>query len=420
MTRRNPIRVSADATPGAGAAPSPQRRQVLGGVAAGGLMLGLNRTAGAAASGKPIRIGGTLSLTGPLAQTALLHKIAGESYIDITNSENGWLGRPIEWVLLDDQSKPDVARSLYEKLITVDKVDLIIGPYGTNSVLASFGVAQRYGKVLVQSTMGIPKLGTYDMQIPASPFGPDPGKEYPGVILDCVGSLPTPPKSVAVVTSKFPSAQFMAEGMREVAKQRGLAVPLYLEYEFGTRDFGSIAARVKDANADFLWVGSLGLEGNQLLEALKKLDYSPKLHFYLYPAPGPLLVSPEAKNALAQSFFEDHPPFSSRVGVAKLAPMYRARAVKAGVPYTELDSQATGTYNAFFLLGKAIEATKSLDDKAIAKWLKSNTVETLFGPMSFNGPNNHGPGKMLVKQVQNGKWVVVWPRDVAGGKIVTG
>jgi branched-chain amino acid transport system substrate-binding protein len=396
-----------------------RRRQVLGSLAAGTLLGVTTGVARAAPTGKPIRIGSTLSLTGPLAQTALLHKIAGEAFVDQINEGNGLLGRPIEWILLDDQSKPEVTRSLYEKLITVDKVDLIVGPYGTNSVLAAMGVAQRYGKLIIQSTMGIPKLGTYEMQIPAAPFGPNPGQDYPGVILDCVASLPNPPKSMTIATSKFPSAQFIAEGMRDVAKQRGLAVPLYLEYEFGTRDFASIAARVKDANADFLWVGSLGLEGNQLLEALKKLNYSPKLHYYLYPAPGPLLAMPEAKNALAQTFFEDHPPFSTRVGVEKFSPAYRARAVKAGVPYTNLDSQATGTYNVFVLLTKAIEATKSLDDKALAAWLKKSTVETLFGPLSFNGPYNHGPARMLVKQSQNGRWVVVWPREVAGGPILT-
>jgi len=395
-----------------------KRRNLLSGIA-GGLALGLGAAnVKAAPTGKPIRIGSTLSLTGPLAQTAALHRIAGESFVDIANEGAGILGRPVEWVLLDDQSKPEVTRSLYEKLLTVDKVDLVIGPYGTNSILAAMGVAQRYGKVFIQSSMGIPKLGgTYDLQFPASPFGPYPEKDYPAKILDCVATLPTPPKSVTVLTSKFPSAQFMAEGMRDVAKQRGFRVPLYLEYEFGTRDFASIAARVKDANADFLWVGALGLEGNQILEALKKLEYSPKLHFYLYPAPGPLLAQPEAKNALSHSFFEDHPPFSNRVGVAKLSPMYRARAVKAGVQYTQLDSQGTGTYNSFHLLSSAVEATKSLDDKVLGQWLKKSTVDTVFGPLSFNGPYNHGPDRMLVKQVQNGKWVVVWPRDVAGAKL---
>ncbi|MEK7879622.1 MAG: ABC transporter substrate-binding protein, partial [candidate division NC10 bacterium] len=96
-----------------------------------GWVLGLGRgvPSGAAPSGPPIRIGGTLALTGPLAATAIIHKIVGEIYVERLNEKNGLLGRPVEWVLLDDQSKPDVTRSLYERLITVDKVDLIIGPY---------------------------------------------------------------------------------------------------------------------------------------------------------------------------------------------------------------------------------------------------------------------------------------------------
>src|SRR2546425_12903422 len=100
------------------------------------LILGLATTSGAAPSGQPIRIGGTLALTGPLAATALLHKITGEIYVEELNRGNGLLGRPVEWVLLDDQSKPEVTRSLYERLITVDKVDLLMGPYATGAIIA--------------------------------------------------------------------------------------------------------------------------------------------------------------------------------------------------------------------------------------------------------------------------------------------
>ena len=87
-------------------------------------------------------------------------------------------------------------------------------------------------------------------------------------MLDAMATLPNPPKSVAIVTSKFPSAQFNAVGMRTETEKRGLKVPLYLEYEAGNRDFGAIAARVKEANADFLWVGSLGLGPYGLVIAL--------------------------------------------------------------------------------------------------------------------------------------------------------
>src|SRR5262245_12666223 len=115
------------------------RARALRGALAAIVLLAFVATAGAAPSGPPIRIGGTLALTGPLAPTALLHKIAGEIYVEELNRGNGLLGRPVEWVLLDDQSKPDLTRSLYEKLITVDKVDLLIGPYATSAILAAMG-----------------------------------------------------------------------------------------------------------------------------------------------------------------------------------------------------------------------------------------------------------------------------------------
>jgi branched-chain amino acid transport system substrate-binding protein len=367
----------------------------------------------AAPSGQPIRIGGTLALTGPLAPTALLHKIAGEIYIEELNKANGLLGRPVEWVLLDDQSKPDVTRSLYEKLITVDKVDLIIGPYATSGILAAMGVAQRYNKIYVHHSFGMPHLAKYDMHFPTAAFGPEPQKTIPTTVFESLAATSKPPRSVAIVTSKFPSAQYQSSGAKEVAEKRGLKVALYLEYEFGTRDWGSLAARIKDANADVVWIGALGLDGNQLLEAMKKLDYTPPRHFHLFPAPGPLAVAPDGKNALSVTVFEEHPPFMNNPSAAKLVPIFRERATKANVPYPHVETQVAGSWAAWQVLEAAVTATKSLDDKAMAQWLRKNRVDTIIGKLRFDGPNNYGDDLFKVKQVQDGKWVVVWPRDFA-------
>src|SRR5262249_23282226 len=98
-----------------------RRRRVLGGLLASTTALAAPSVLRAAPSGAPVKVGGTLSLTGFLAQTAVIHKISAEMMVEEINGRNGFLGRPVEYVLLDDQSKPDVARSLYEKLITVDQ-----------------------------------------------------------------------------------------------------------------------------------------------------------------------------------------------------------------------------------------------------------------------------------------------------------
>ena len=390
-----------------------RRRHVLAGLMGTTAMLAAPAIVRAAPSGKPVRVGGTLSLTGFLAQTAVIHKIASEIMVEEINSRDGFLGRPVEYVLLDDQSKPDVARSLYEKLITVDKVDLIQGPYATAPILAAMGEAQRYGKVIIQSSMGIPKLQTYDMAFPATPFGPEPDKTYPNVILDAMASLPTPPKNMVVLTSKFPSAQFMAQGMKIEAEKRGVKVPLYLEYEAGNRDFGAIAARVKEANADILWVGSLGLESNQILEALRKLDYTPKSSFHLYPAPGPLALSPDGNLAWSSTFLEPDEPFMSRPGVRRIAEAYKERATKANLPYALIDAQAAGMVSEWQILEQGVNGAKSLDDKQIAAFLKKNVVNTIYGPMKFDGLYNHGAAAQLIRQVQNKQWKVVWPKEFA-------
>lgn len=377
------------------------------------ICLALVVSASAAPSGPPIRVGGTLGLTGPLAATALVHKVAGEIYVEQINKRGGLLGRPVEWVLLDDQSKPDLARTLYEKLITVDKVDLLLGPYGTGTILSAMAVAQRHGKVLVHHTFGIPHMAKYERHFPTWALGPEPARTFPNTLLDALAASDKPPKTIAVVTSKFPSVHFLSVGAREVAAKRGLREVLYLEYEFGNRDFGPIAARVRDANPDFLWMGAVGLDGNLLLDALKKLDYTPKSHFYLYPAPGPLALAPEGKHALSMTIFEEHPPFTSGATVTDFVKLYHERAAKAGLPYQFVDTQAAASYSAWQVIETAVTATKSLDDKVLSQWLRANRVDTIQGRMRFDGPNNYGDDLSKVKQVQDGKWVVVWPKEFA-------
>jgi len=83
------------------------------------------------------------------------------------------------------------------------------------------------------------------------------------------------------------------------------------------------------------------------------------------------------------------------------------------VPYTNVDTQAAGSYAAWQMLEAAVIATKSLDDKVLAQWLRKNQVQTIVGRFRFDGPNNYGDDLSRVKQVQDGKWVVVWPKEFA-------
>lgn len=385
------------------------------------LLFQLFITPAAAQTEQPIRIGSTLALTGGLAATGIVHKLVGEIYVEELNKRGGLLGRKVEWIVKDDQSRPDLARTLYEQIITVDKVDLLMGPYATGAILSAMGVAQRFNKILIHHTFGIPSLAKYEMQFPAWHLGANPESTAPATVFDAVRESGNPLRTVAIVTSKFPSVHYVSVGAREVAIKRGIKEVLWLEWEFGNKDFGPIASRIKDAKPDFIWVGDIGVEGLQLLEAMSKIDYTPPLSYHLYPAPGPMTKAPYARGALAATIFEQHPPFTTNPVAAQFAKLFNDRAAKAGLPDNTVDTQAAASYSAWQMLEAAVNATKSLDDKAMAQWLKKNRVDTIQGRLRFDGPNNFGDDLLRVKQVQNGQWVTVWPKQWAapGAKLIT-
>ena len=124
-----------------------------------------------------------------------------------------------------------------------------------------------------------------------------------------------------------------------------------------------------------------------------------------------MLQAPEAKNALSVTIFEDHPPYTNNPVAAEFVKAYRERATKAGLPDTSVETQAAASYTAWQILEAGVRATNGLDDKAIGAWLKANRVDTIQGRLRFDGPTNYGDDLMRIKQVQNAKWVVVWPKE---------
>jgi branched-chain amino acid transport system substrate-binding protein len=164
------------------------------------------------------------------------------------------------------------------------------------------------------------------------------------------------------------------------------------------------------------------VDGVMLLDAMKKIDYEPPMHFYMFPAPGPMKKVPEAKNALAFTTFEEHPPFTTNPRAAEFIQAFHERGAKAGLPDNSVDLQASIAYSAWQVLEAAVTATKSVDDKTLAAWLRKNQVDTIMGRLRWEGPTNYVMGQDIykVKQLQDGKWIVVWPKEFAapGAKLI--
>ena len=382
-----------------------------------------------AGSGDPIVVGSTLSLTGAFAATGAIHKLAGEEFVDRLNAAGGLLGRKVEWKLLDDQSDQAKVSQLYEKLITQDKVDLLMGPYATPNILSAMAVAQRHGYVLPQHTAVLAPQLTYDCQFPAWSIGPNPNQFIPNQLFDAVATLPTPPKKIAVLTSQSGSAAFVSDGFGDdkagvlsIAKDRGLNVAVNVHYPPTTTDWAPIATQVRDADPDLVIDNGLGVDAVNILQAMKQLNYTPKKMFALFPAPGPLLaLGPAAEGLLSVSMFEPNKPTLAKLPPEATAIVddYTKRATAANLPYKVFETQATASWNAWQILASGVTAAGGTDQKKMCDALHSKGADTTFsGHLTFDSKDhNFWPTTQTLKQIQSGDWVTVWPADKAAAPI---
>ncbi|MQA88549.1 MAG: ABC transporter substrate-binding protein [Streptosporangiales bacterium] len=378
---------------------------------------------------EPIRIGGTLSLTGPLAPTAQIHDIVAKAYVKMLNEQGGLLGRRVEWVVLDDKSEPEQSAALYERLVTQENVDLLMGPYGTANITAAMAVAERYGYVFPHHTASLTYAYTYERHFPTWFVGLNTHYTTPEKIFDSYLTLDDPPKTVGFVINRFPGTDFLAHGQDEqrgalragggaveVAKQKGLHVVLDVAFDIGTTDFAPIASRIKNADPDLLYVGGLGEDGPNLLAAMKQQGYQPRNHFYQWPSPGPMLAAGElADGATSVTIFESHEPYLSNEGAQELVDRYSAAAKAGGLSYTKPETQAGASWAAWQVLVAGVEGCQCLDQEKIADYLLNNTVKTVQGDFDFRPEEqNYGGDIQTIKQIQDGEWYVVWPEESAG------
>lgn len=384
-----------------------------------------------APSGDPIVVGSTLSLTGAFGPTGIIHQIAGEQFVERLNENGGLLGRPVEWLVLDDESDQAQVTALYERLIGQEGVDLIIGPYATPNIISAMAVAERHGFTLPQHTSVLAPLMTYECQFPAWSIGPEPNAFVPEQLFDALDSLPTPPQRIAFVSNQGGSTDFVSYGSPDddgdpgavpIAEERGYEVVAEIRYPPDTSDWAPIAAQIRDADPDFVFNSGLAVDPVNLLQAMEQLDYRPPLMFSLFPAPGPLLgLGDVADGLLSVSIFEPNDALIQAAGpdAQAIVDEFESRSAAEGLPYTAFETQATASWNAWEILVVAVEGSGGTDQQAMCDYLHENGADTTFsGHLEFNpDDNNFWPSTQGLKQIQDGDWVMVWPADRAAAQL---
>src|SRR6185295_18950073 len=190
--------------------------------------------ANAAHAADPIRIGLSLSLTGPTAPAGKQVQVGLEIWRDDVNAKGGLLGRPVELIYYDDQANPANAPGIYAKLLSVDKVDLLIGPYSTNVIAAALPAIIQANR----TTIGIFGLGAnnafkYPKYFSMNSQGGHPGNYSRGFFEMAKGFQPKLTR-VALVGAEVEFSRNALDGARENAKAMGFEIVYDRSYPIGT------------------------------------------------------------------------------------------------------------------------------------------------------------------------------------------
>src|SRR4029453_4860814 len=208
-----------------------------------------------AQSGEPIKIGYGISQTGGLAPNGKSALLAQKIWEQDINAKGGLLGCPVKLIYYDDQTNPETVPGIYTKLIDVDKVDLIIGGYGTNMLAPAMPVVMQKNKVFIGLLgLGVNSEFNYPRYFVMIPSGPDPKPSFTKGFIEVAMAADPKPPTIAIGAADAEFAVNASDGALENAKKYGLNVVYNRRYPPNTTDFAPIVRAIQATNPDVVVV----------------------------------------------------------------------------------------------------------------------------------------------------------------------
>jgi len=377
-------------------------------LAAAAVVTALAGLAGGAAaqSGEPIKIGFSMAMTGGLAANGKSALLAQKIWEEDVNAKGGLLGRPVKLIYYDDQSNPSTVPGIYTKLLDVDKVDLIIGPYATAQMAPAMPIVIQRNKVFVTLLgLAVNEEFKYPNYFAMIPSGPNAKPAFTKGFFDLAAAQNPKPQTVAIVAADQEFSRNASDGARENAKTAGLKVVYDRTYPPTTTDFAPIVRAIQATNPDLLVICSYPPDSVGMVRAINEIGFKPKMMggcmvglqaTALKAQLGPML------NGFVNYDFWLPVPKMQFAGVNELIKKYQARAAAEGV-------DALGYYMAPFgyaqlqVLQQAIEATKSIEDKKLADYIRANTFKTVAGDVKFGKDGEWAQSRVLQIQFHDVK-----------------
>jgi branched-chain amino acid transport system substrate-binding protein len=335
---------------------------------------------------QPIRIGFGIAETGPLGPNGKSALLAMEIWVEETNAKGGLLGRPVQLVHYDDQSNPSMVPGIYSKLLDVDKVDVIVGGYGTNMLAPAMPIVVQRKKVFLGLYgLGVNSDFNYDRYFAMIPSGPEPKTSFTKGFFDTAMAQNPKPTTVAIVAADAEFSKNASDGARENAKRAGLKIVYDKSYPPSTTDFGPIVRGIQATNPDLVVICSYPLDSVGMVLAANEAKLNPKMiggaMVGLQSTVFKTKLGPALNGYMNYDFWL---PAKSLIfeGTGEFMQKYQDRAAKAGVDPLGY-YMAPFSYAYLDLLGQAIKATQSVDDAKLADYLRKTTFKTIVGDVSF-------------------------------------
>lgn len=386
-----------------------RRRALAGGAFA---LAALGWTAGAwAQADKPLRLGFSMARTGMMANATVSQMHTYELWKEQVNARGGMsvggVKRKVEFVIYDDQSKPDQAVRIYEKLITDDKVDLLLAPWGTPFHIAIAPVLEKYKFPLVGNSAASVSLRQVK---PGYIWFPT------AAIPDRIGAELTAflkaqnVKSVVVLANILPFTKEIKNYLEPELKKAGIEIRQSNEYPPDIKDLTSVLTQARQVNADA--VLALAYPSDAVLYAKQAKELGINVPFQ-FVAIGPSDSSfPKAVGAAAAEGVVTVAHWSPRSQWPGSQGFYDAYVKKYGEDPDFLNSALA--WMSLEILEAAV-AGNGLDKEKIRDAIAKTTFDTINGKVRFEGVQNAITPTSFV-QYQKGRLQIVWPASIATGK----
>jgi branched-chain amino acid transport system substrate-binding protein len=368
----------------------------------------------------PIRIGASLSMTGSFAELGQNQLRGYQLCIKHANEKGGLLGRKLELIFEDDQSQAPVAVRIYEKLITQDKVEAILGPYSSPISEAVANVSEKHRMPMMAAnaaTTSIFRKGRKFVFMVHSA-----AEVYLEGLIDIAAKRGL--KTVAVLNEDtlFPKAT--AQGTVELAKKLGLQVVLAESYPKGTTDFTALLRKVAAAKPDVVAAATYFDDAIAITRGLKALDISPKM--YGVTVGGDLPKFHEILGRDAEFVYGGSQWLAELVtlragGLIPIARQYPGAAEfvdahKKEFPGAGFSYQTVAGYGACQIFVEAVKRAGTMDNGRVRDAILKLDMNTVYGAYKVDEGGFQTAHKMVLFQWQDGKKVIVWPEELAADR----